>query len=238
MKSSKWIIGLLVVLTVGLMLSSTFFGWNSNSAIQSMQNNWRGPYHPEFSFPFDIPPLVSGFSALATIFLLSVIVLFLLPKQVAVMSATLRHPVSGTFRLILLGILSAVFVGAIAIGSAFTFITFPLTIVLGLSLLIGSFFGTVSIYYTVGERLFRWANWNDVSPLYRLLLGVVVLHPLVYIPILGDILKIVYASLGLGIIITTRFGTGELWSLRPLMEPWPENSVEDSKENGDNNTNE
>jgi hypothetical protein len=230
MKFSRWVIILLALFSVAIMVSVALLGWDANLTMQSMRSSWRGPYHPEFEFPMDVPPLVSGLTSMGTIFLLGVIILFLIPKRIAKMSRALQQSPSKLLRYLFLGILSGVLLGTIAISSALTFVTFPMTIILGIALLISSFFGSIALYFSVGSTLLRRADWGAASPLYGLLLGVTILHPLVYIPYLGEVLKIVYASLGLGLVIATRLGGGGVWSLHTLTEPGRNFTVENSKE--------
>ncbi len=230
MKSSKWVIIMLVVVSMALLVSIGVFGWDDGVTMQSLRSAWREPYHPEFMLPFEIPPLVSELSAMATIFLLGVIGLYLAPDRIAKMGQSLHQSPLHLLRYILVGFLSAVLLTGIAITSALTFITFPMTILLGIALLISSFFGSIAIYFTLGSRLLHWAQWDSTSPLVGLLLGVVLLNPLFYVPYLGGFFRILVAGLGLGIVIATRFGSGSLWSLLPLVKPGPGNSVELNKE--------
>ena len=120
---------------------------------------------------------------------------------------------AGLMRLTGLGFMIGVLVIILSLTSALTIVTFPLGIFLGISLFLSSYTGFISLSYALGKRLLTRAHWGYLPPIYALLLGLVLLYPLAEIPLVGLLFKILLASLGTGIVVVSRFGSGEPWSL-------------------------
>jgi hypothetical protein len=62
------------------------------------------------------------------------------------------------------------------------------------------------------------AGWAKVHPIIMILLGYLFLYPLARLPYINILFIIIYASLGIGITIWTKFGSGMSWSLDSLTE--------------------
>ncbi len=165
-----------------------------------------------------LPGWASSLGLLVALFLAGIASLFLFPVQVRNMSNVL---VSGWSRLAvttLLGIGFGLLLIVFGISAALARITFPFTILAGLALVFLAAWGFLAAAYTLGRLLLSRAGWGRRSPILALGLGLLLLLPLARIPLVGGIVMVVYMGLGLGLAITTRFGSGEPWSLIPLLE--------------------
>ena len=107
---------------------------------------------------------------------------------------------------------------AVAIGTAVTRITFPLVIITSLTVTVLSLWGYLALAYTLGRHLLMRADWIESSPLAAMFLGLLLLHPLVSLPLIGVIFIVLFVSIGLGVVITTRFGSAKPRDLNPLLE--------------------
>ncbi len=164
------------------------------------------------------PAVVSALSALFTLAIGGIFVLYLFPTSIQRMSRALSISLKGLLRLTGLGLLSIVIAGVIGVSAAFSTSVFPVTIALAAILILGSYLGIIAMSYTLGRILLNRAGWPHLSPVYALLLGVFILYPFAELPYVGIIFKILFASLGAGAVVATRFGSGKLWNLEPLLE--------------------
>ena len=166
---------------------------------------------------FGLPGWVSSLELFVTLFLVGAAGLYLVPLRVRNMARALR-PLPRVVPITLLGLgfvlLSVVF----GLGAVLARITFPFMFLAGLAALIFSTWGYVVAAYALGRTLLRKAGWQGSSPLIGLALGLLLLLPLARIPFVGGLVTLIYAGLGLGLVIATRFGSNERWSLTPLLE--------------------
>ncbi len=165
-----------------------------------------------------LPAWASSLELFATLFLAGIASLFLFPARIRNMS---RVIVSGWSRLAvttLLGIGFGLLLIGFGISAALARITFPFTILAALALVFLAAWGFLAAAYTLGRLLISRAGWGRRSPILGLGLGLLLLLPLARIPFVGGIVMLIYIGLGLGLAITTRFGSSEPWSLIPLLE--------------------
>ncbi len=165
-----------------------------------------------------LPAWASSLELFVTLFLAGVASLFLFPVRVRNMSRLLAAGWSRVLVTILLGIGFGLLIVVFGIGAALARITFAFTILAALALVVLAVWGFLVAAYTLGRLLLSRAGWASGSPVLGLGLGLLLLLPLARIPLVGGIAMIVYIGLGLGLAITTRFGSGEPWSLIPLLE--------------------
>jgi hypothetical protein len=81
-----------------------------------------------------------------------------------------------------------------------------------------SVWGYLSLVYAFGRSLLKRTGWQTYSPAASLALGLLLLLPLIRIPYVGGFFVVIYLSLGLGLAITTHFGSNEPWDLTSLLE--------------------
>jgi len=219
---NRWriLIVLLVLIALVLLILAAWLGWDVRSVSRLARGG--GFIQPLFSHRLatihQVNPFFSTIGAFITLYLAGILVLLILPVQIHRMGQALSNSALRLLRIFLVGLLAAVLVGAIGIGSALAISTFPLTIILGGLLFVSGFVGFVAIAFTLGRALLRRAEWQQTSPLISLLLGLLLLYSLGEILLVGVLLNVVFISLGIGVVITTRFGSGVAWSLSPLKE--------------------
>ena len=147
-----------------------------------------------------------------------ILLIYLFPTRVRLMGETFSRPVGKLARLALLGLAGVGLVLAVSISATFAIATFPLAIFLGSLMFLAGFSGMVSLAYALGKALLLRAAWGHLSPVVALLLGSFLLLALNELPVLGVVFRVFILFLGSGVVIATRFGTGQPWSLEPMNE--------------------
>ncbi len=219
---SRWrtLIALSILGSIVMIAASTWFGWEPWNALRAVREESFSP--PPFVQRLAInhlqPTLAATLASFATLYLFGVLVLFAFPRQVGHIDRSLPKAISGLLRIILLGLLVVVLVAAVAVSASLVAATFPLTVLLGSVLFMSALLGYLAFSYGLGRRLLARADWQYLSPLYALLLGLLITFALAQLPLLGVLLKLLFGSLGIGLVVLTRFGSGQPWSLRPLLE--------------------
>ncbi|MGE5072053.1 MAG: hypothetical protein ACM3MF_01380 [Anaerolineae bacterium] len=165
-----------------------------------------------------LPAWLSSLELFITLLLAGVADLFLFPLRVRNMSRVLGEGWRRVLTLVLLGIGLALLTLVFAFGAAWARITFPFAILAATAVLVLAAWGFLAAAYTVGRTLLLKAGWGGLSPLVALALGLLLSLPLLRIPFVGGIMMVVYIGLGLGLVIATRFGSNEPWSLISLTE--------------------
>lgn len=219
---NRWRIAIIVTALVSLtiLLVATWFGWEPWSLFRSLRQEWQPEpaFFRRLSQPDQTYTFLSALSVFVTLYLSGILILFLIPARVRHMEQTLAGSGKRLLRLAALGLLAGLLVGVVGLSSAMTITTFPLTFVLLSLLFLSSYVGYIALAYALGHGLFLNAGWGSLSPVYSLFIGLLVLFAFGQIPLLGDFIKIACLALGIGVVISTRFGSGETWNLAPLME--------------------
>ncbi len=165
-----------------------------------------------------LPGWVAPVELLITLFLAGIANLYLFPARLHNMLRTLSLGWARLLSLTLVGIGFALLLVFFAIGAALARITFPFTILAAIALVFLSVWGFLGVAYALGRFLLLRAGWARRSPAAALALGLILLVPLVRIPFAGALIMLIYIGLGLGLVVVTRFGSNESWSLIPLLE--------------------
>jgi len=147
-----------------------------------------------------------------------VLILFIAPQRMRNLSTALTGGLRGWLRLAVIGLLIATTLVSVALLSALTVFTFPLPFIVMGVLFLSALAGSVALAYRVGEALVLGAGWDQVGPIGRLAAGTFVLFGLSRLPLVGLALIVLAGSIGLGLVATTRFGSGKRWSLEALRE--------------------
>ncbi len=163
---------------------------------------------PEPSYPRieDLISWIAGrsirfFVTLVALLAASVLIISLWPEQVKTVAETLvRAPLESG------GIGLAAIVLGIPVGLVLLIFA-CLGLVVWLGLLIVGLFGLAALAYELGSRVLERAGVKELSPIYKVLLGVTLVQLLGLIPCLGSLLQVVVYSLGVGAVILSRFGT-------------------------------
>jgi hypothetical protein len=218
---ARWRISTLVLIVVALVLWAILFGLNLRPELGRELS--RGFLQPPDSLRLQaplsrLPAWAASLALFVTLFLAGAASLFLYPLRVRNMARLLGLGWSRALVTTALGIGFGLLMVLFGIGAALARITFPLTILSALVLFLVATWGFLVAAYALGHLLLSRAGWGLRSPVLGLALGLLLLLPLARIPFVGGIIMILYVGLGLGLAITTRFGSNEPWSLIPLLE--------------------
>jgi cytoskeletal protein CcmA (bactofilin family) len=110
-----------------------------------------------------------------------------------------------------------------------TFIVVPVVMLILILTLVGPFivgivlaaaviFGWIAIGYLAGERILEGLKVRDIIPVIAVIVGVGILALIGQVPCLGWTIGLLIATLGLGAVILTRFGTRP-YPFTPAMVP-------------------
>jgi hypothetical protein len=152
------------------------------------------------------------------LYLLGVIVVFVAPRRVRFMADVLHTGPQSIARSFILGLALAILVLAVGVLASFSLHTFPVPFILIPLLFLVALGGVVAITFDLGRGLLRKAAWYGGRPLLALALGSLLVFALTRIPIVGWLVLAVIWLTGAGIALTTHFGSGQEWSLSPLLE--------------------
>ena len=181
--------------------------------LSSLRNlRWLPDFHrwPGLMVPFG--PWFWGwghqFTGLLSSLALGAIILALLSNNVEHMVGALPDN-WGRFALIgFLGYLVAIPLIAMV---AITIIGIPLALLLALALVAARFLAYTVVSLFVGRQLLERLITHSVSPFAELLFGVLVLFVIRFVPLVGWLVGLVVAIIGLGAVLDTRFGSGGAW---------------------------
>ena len=215
MKRWKWIVVILIILSLGLLVAMSLLADRFTPHFAFPASWGIGQMQSEHSLSGRPGNLVSSLGALFTLGISGILALYLATERVRRVADSL----SGKFlRLALFGFLIGILVLVVGISSALMIGTFPITILLIGILFVAGLMGLVALAYAIGRSLLRRAGWQHGSPIYALLLGLLIIVALSRIPVLGALIFLFFTSLGLGAMISSHFGSGEPWTLKPLLE--------------------
>jgi hypothetical protein len=164
-----------------------------------------------------VPGWISSAATLLTLFLAGIVSLYLAPDRIFRMRAALTTTWGRLFQTLLAGLTFLLFGTALIFSASLARLTFPISLLAGTTLYVLAAWGYIAMAFCLGSGLFRRAGWS-ASPVAGLFLGLLLFQPLVHLPYLQILTVLVLASLGLGIVITTRFGSKEGWTLNPFLE--------------------
>lgn len=131
-----------------------------------------------------------------------------------------------------LGLLAMITIPALLVLMAFTVILIPVVLVGALLLGAMVIYGWISIGSEIGKHLARWRGWN-VRPAAIAFLGTLIFTLLVngsgFVPVIGSVVQVLAASVGLGAVLLTRFG---MRSFSPAAQPDHGSQVETGERQG------
>ena len=215
----RWLVGLALLLSLLVIAASAWFGWGSELSLRTMRSEWRESPHYQI-FPLDSPEsrLLVGTGYFFSLYLTGVLILYSLPRQVRRIEHVFTTAPARLLRLLLLGLIAGLLAGVVGLTATMTMVTFPLIFFLGSILFLSAVFGLVTLSYALGRGILNRAGWLHLSPLFALFFGLSLLLALGELPYLGIPIKFIFVSLGVGAIIATRFGSGQVWDLSILTE--------------------
>lgn len=219
----RWRLILVFSMSIALILWISVLFWNLRAeAIKSFAHSGAGSPVPG-QFLFDeslshLPAWVSSLSLLLTLFMLGVVNLYLFPVRIRNMQRALTSGWSNLLRAIVLGLATLLVMLGSGLSAALARLTFPLTVFLALTVFLLTVWGFLGLSYAAGRALLKRAGWLTSSPIAAQGLGLLLLLPWARIPFIGGLFALLFLSLGLGLVIATRFGSTEPWNLTPLLE--------------------
>lgn len=148
----------------------------------------------------------------------STAMVFLWPQRLRRLKETMKTGWKGIMRLALIGFLGYGVASIFITLSGLVIVGLPLAFLIMLGLVLVTLAGLVAVSLTVGSRLAKLGKTNVTSPLFQLILGVLLLFPISIVPFIGWLVVGGLSCLGLGTILLTRFGSEEGWSLAALQE--------------------
>ncbi len=167
---------------------------------------WRMPF--DMWSPWNIVRYI--FQAILTMLgmaALGVLVILLLPVQTNQVAKVILTAPAASFGV---GLLSLVVIPILTILLVITCIG-PLILILAAGIAI--LFGWIAVGLVLGQKALEALKVKEASPLVAVVLGILIMTGVSQIPCLGWLLALLVASLGLGAVILTRFGT--------TTYPWP-----------------
>ncbi len=177
---------------------------------------WLRPFGVHRSDVNDVFWALGSFAVLSTV---ATMILFLFAKRIRYISTLLRAEPAGNHLLnILLGLLAYFVAYALLRLSWLTIVGVPFIPFLVGGVWLATMLGIVAVSFTLGRTLLRRLN-VVASPLAETLLGLWLLFVTSMLPFVGWITGGVAAALGFGVVLETRLGTRQRWSLDLLEEP-------------------
>ena len=182
-----------------------------------------GVHHPDAS---DLWWAMGSFAVLGTV---ATGLLFAFPKRIRYVSQLLRaEPVANHTLNVMVGIMSFFVAYALLRLSWLTIVGVPFIPFLVGGAWIVTMLSIVAVSFTIGRVLLRRLDLA-LSPLTEALIGLWLLFITSMLPVVGWIIGGIAATLGVGAMLQTRFGSRQRWSLDVLEEPVPEPHVLDPK---------
>ena len=218
---TRWRLTVIVLVVIALVL------WGVLFILNLRPEYGQGLPRPDFQLPkpnsleeplAHLPAWVSSLGLLITLFLAGLANFYFFPTHVRNIRQALTLGWRRFIKLVLLGFGFVLLILGFGIGAALARVTFPFSIISAAAAFFLSLWGYLSLVYFYGRSLLIRTGWQGSSPAWSLALGLLLLLPLVRIPYVGGFFVVVYLSLGLGLVITTHFGSNEPWDLTPLLE--------------------
>ena len=223
MKQWRMMVILIALAAVLIMFVSALLGdlawWSrpllSTPMVQSPHRALRLALVQDAGVRVNFAVLLAG---LVSQFIVGVLVLYLVPRQVHNMAHAISIGWRQLCRYFVVGILLAIVMAVVGLLSILALHTMPLLVVLSTIFFLASLGGVVALTYQLGRRLLSRAGWSEGSPLISLALGTSIFYAITRIPLFGWIALVLLCLTGAGVAVATRLGSGKPWSILPLME--------------------
>ncbi len=219
----RWVVGTAVVVAVLLVLASALlFDWHWPWIPWRLPTAGRTPLAALAAAggPVDRPldRLAAEVASLLAQYLAGVMMLFLVPHRMRRMLRAIALGPRELLRFLAIGLLLTAGLAAVGVLAMLSVHLLPLPFLLLAGLFAASLAGCVALAYALGHALLAKGGWSGRAPLWPLAMGTLVLFALTRVPFLGMLVLIVTGLTGAGVAVATRFGSGEPWSLTPLLE--------------------
>lgn len=181
---------------------SAIHGWNS-AVLPALQPAGR---------------VLAQLGVLLAQFVVALILLYLIPDRIQVMTHSLTLGPQTVFRHLATGVALVACLAAVGSLSVLSLHMFPLPFILLGLLFASALMGAAAITLCVGRGLLRRAEWYGNRPVRALALGTLIVSAVAVIPVAGDLILALTLISGAGVAVATRFGTGRTWTLDSLVE--------------------
>jgi hypothetical protein len=165
----------------------------------------------------ELPTWVSSLATFVTFLLFGLANFYIFPARVRNLQTALTVSWVRSFHITLAGLAFGLLFIMTAISASLSRVTFPLTVLTVLALFVLALWGYLALAYALGRSLLRKADW-PASPFAALALGLLLLHALIQIPFAGIAFALLSIGAGVGVVITTRFGSMQPWDLNLFLE--------------------
>ncbi|GEM_PF-923872 len=215
---SGWRIALiaLILASISILAAEIINKWGIGHSLSKIRPEWL--MKPSNQSDIETSNFVSTLSVLFTVSLSGILILYCFPHQIRRMEQAFTKSPIGLLRIFLLGLLTNLVISVVGFSSIFSLATTPLTFIFASLYIISAILGMNALAYTTGYWLLAKAGWAKVHPIIMILLGYLLLYPLARLPYVNILVIIIYACLGIGVTIWTKFGSGTSWSLDSLTE--------------------
>jgi hypothetical protein len=160
-------------------------------------------------------------SGLVSQYLVALLIAYAAPRHIRRMADSLSHGGRAIARSFAIGLLFMVALTAIILLASLSIHMFPVPILLAVIVFLAALVGVVALAYQMGRLLLTRAAWAQGRPLASLGLGTLILYGLTQVPFFGLLVLIAISLTGVGVALSTRFGSRGRWSLAPLTEENP-----------------
>lgn len=211
MKFWRSFIIIISLAAVGLLFSAGYFDWTPWHVFHPAvfrQEVIQSNYQP--------PAILSILGMLFTFYVTGILFLFLVPDRILWMSRFVEKKPVELFRLIVIGFLSLLVMMTLILSSALSVGTIFLSVILFMANFFCALLGITAMSFAFGDRLLKKAGWGHISPLIKYLIGLILIYTTVNLPYVGIVFLVIFVSIGLGVTIDSRFGSGRSWSLNLL----------------------
>ncbi len=150
-------------------------------------------------------------ASLLTLVIAGMLILYLLPRRLGRIAAALRTGWRGRVRLGILGVAAALLVGALGVLSIIALAGTPIwLLVVGLSYF-AALLGLVALSLPLGRWIGCRFGLAEQSPPIDLIAGLLGVFIVTVLPVVGSVLLLLAALLGLGAVLQTRAGSEQSW---------------------------
>lgn len=177
------------------------WGWQWDEWPMAPTMPWGRVSHTTSGFWGVLRQIAEGVLTMLGLIALGVLVILLLPEQTEQIAQVVRTNAGISLAM---GILSLVVIPILLVLLVITCIG---PVILALAAGIALLFGWIAIGLVLGRLILTGLRAKETSPLVAVILGVGLISFLSQIPCIGWLFALVVASLGLGAVILTRFGT-------------------------------
>jgi len=177
---------------------------------RSVPGLWLRPFGLQRS---GLPGFLWHVGSFVALLVLAVIALYLAPRRLTVISQVVSESLGQTLLAFVVGLLG--FMGSTLLGFLLfvNVVGWPLVPIMGLGIYLATALGLVALSLALGNKVSRLFRLDDRSPLFHLVVGLVLIFLVSMIPYLGWLVVGICAATGFGAVLWTRGGDTTGWSL-------------------------